>query len=53
MNTKLPVGPDGSRAAPEYCTPERGCYRSALEPPVVYVPPKPLNNLQHEENLEV
>ena len=54
-NTQLPIGPDGSRAAPEYCTQERGCYRSAFEEPPPYVPPAPPQppNLDSDENLEV
>jgi hypothetical protein len=39
-HTQMPIGPDGNRAAPEYCTPSRRCYRSALAQPVAYVPPK-------------
>ncbi len=35
-NTQLPLGPDGRRAAPEFCTPGRNCYRSALAEPVPY-----------------
>ncbi len=31
-HTQMPVGPDGYRAEPEYCTPGRPCYRSALAP---------------------
>ena len=31
-HTQMPVGPDGYRAAPEFCGPERKCYRSALSP---------------------
>ena len=51
-HTQMPIGPDGSRAAPEYCTPGRGCYRSAFEEPAPYKPPVPLN-LDVDENLEV
>jgi hypothetical protein len=39
-HTQMPLGPDGRRAAPEYCGPSRRCYRSALAQPVAYVPPK-------------
>ena len=39
-HTQMPIGPDGLRAAPEYCGPDRRCYRSALAQPVAYVPPK-------------
>ena len=35
-HTQMPVGPDGSRAAPEYCGPGRKCYRSALAEPAPY-----------------
>ena len=50
-NTQMVVGPDGSRAAPEYCTPSRKCYRSHFEEPVPYSPPSPKK--KNEENLEV
>ena len=43
-HTQMPIGPDGLRAAPEYCGPGRRCYRSALAPPVAYVPPKANQN---------
>jgi hypothetical protein len=36
-HTQMPVGPDGMRVAPQYCTPDRGCYRSALAKPSVYM----------------
>ena len=48
-HTQMPIGPDGARAAPEYCTPDRKCYRSALAEPLAYVPIK----IQPDENLEV
>ena len=51
-HTQMPVGPDGYRAAPEYCTPGRGCYRSAFEEPPPYVPPRRVD-LNTDENLEV
>src|SRR4051812_11408010 len=38
--TQIPIGPDGSRAAPEYCTPGRSCYRSALQDPEPWKPIK-------------
>lgn len=37
-HTQLPVGPDGHRVEAEACTPDRGCYRSALSEP--YSQPK-------------
>jgi hypothetical protein len=43
-HTQMPVGPDGLRAAPEYCGPERPCYRSAFAEPEPYVPPQPEPN---------
>ncbi len=54
-HTQLPIGPDGSRAAPEYCTPDRNCYRSAFEEPPPYKPPAPPVpvNLDSDENLEI
>ena len=51
-HTQMAIGPDGYRAAPEYCGPERGCYRSAFEEPPPYVPPRPVK-LDVDENLEV
>ncbi len=39
-HTQMPIGPDGNRAAPEYCGPSRRCYRSALAQPIAYAPPK-------------
>ena len=36
--THMPIGPDGTRAAPEYCTPGRSCYRSALAEPEPWKP---------------
>src|SRR5216110_1627338 len=51
-HTQLPIGVDGSRAAPEYCTPDRACYRSAFEAPVVYEAPKP-KEPEDDCNLEV
>lgn len=51
-NTQMQLGPDGLRAAPEYCTPDRSCYRSAFEEPPRYVPPTPVN-LDTNDNLEV
>lgn len=30
-NTQMVIGPDGSRATPDYCVPGRSCYRSAFE----------------------
>ncbi|HEY4330471.1 MAG TPA: hypothetical protein VGN88_12100 [Phycisphaerae bacterium] len=50
-HTQLPIGLDGSRAAPEYCGPDRSCYRSAFEPPKPYEPPALKNS--EDENLEV
>jgi hypothetical protein len=50
-HTQMPIGPDGSRAAPEYCTPDRSCYRSALAPPVPWTPPE--NCINTETNIEV
>ena len=29
--TQMVIGPDGSRATPDNCTPTRQCYRSALQ----------------------
>jgi hypothetical protein len=58
-HTQMPIGPDGSRAAPEYCTAERGCYRSAFEEPAPYKPPPrpgtvpPEPTLDSAENPEV
>src|SRR4051794_213987 len=40
-HTQMAIGPDGSRAAPEYCRPDRKCYRSALAEPEPYMPPQP------------
>jgi hypothetical protein len=34
FKTQQVVGPDGSQASPEQCTPGRGCYRSALTPDI-------------------
>lgn len=36
-HTQMAVGPDGMRASPEGCGPDRKCYRSALEKPTEYV----------------
>ena len=52
-HTQMPIGPDGARAAPEYCTPERGCYRSALAAPEPYTPPKPGKIVDPFENPEI
>lgn len=55
-HTQQPVGEDGFRAAPEYCTPSRACYRSALSDPIAYVPPDPKKlrfELDIDENPEV
>src|SRR4051812_48082969 len=37
-HTHMPIGPDGDRAAPEYCTPGRKCYRSGLAEPEPWTP---------------
>jgi len=36
--TNIPIGPDGERAAPEYCMPGRSCYRSAFQQPEAWKP---------------
>lgn len=43
-HTHTPVGPDGYRAAPEYCGPDRPCYRSALAPATVHVVMRKMEN---------
>jgi hypothetical protein len=37
-HTHMAIGPDGGVVHPDVCTPERGCYRSALAKPAPYVP---------------
>lgn len=36
-HTQMAIGPDGMRASPEGCGPDRHCYRSALDKPAEYV----------------
>lgn len=52
-HTQMPIGPDGARAAPEYCGLDRKCYRSALAEPQPYVPPKPGKIADPFENPEI
>ncbi len=48
-NTQIPIGPDGQRAAPEYCTPDRSCYRSAFQEPEPWVPADVLAKRKKEQ----
>jgi len=51
-NTQMPIGPDGSRAAPEYCGQGRSCYRSAFQEPEPWKPYDPNAKKEDEDKVE-